>query len=204
MYRVTASAFTKAIRKGKASQGSTGWMVDLHSKREYKGMRCFLTPDGKTGVAIKRDGDVVSVFSTSGKKQAMAKIIPFAIANGGRKLDCYAFSNGKSLHNLYGRFGAVAHGAITFDPQYNKTYQETKRKNPGLRTPSHVVAMSLPTSLKSMARRYKSEVNIDLSRVRNYDSYGENSYDRMCDERDAHLALSGKAKGIRGALGGGA
>lgn len=174
-------------------------MVDLHSKSEYKRMRCFLTPDGKTGVAIKRDGDVVSVFSTSGKRGAMAKIIPFAVANGGRKLDCYAFSDGRSsLHNMYGRFGAKAHGKMTFDPQYNSVFQRTAQANPGMRRPSHVVAMTLPSSLAGVMRAYNADRKIDLGRVRSYDDY-----DKMMDDRNAHLALRGKSSGVRGALGGG-
>lgn len=198
MYRASAGSFLKAIRRGKASQGANGWMVDLHTKKEYKGMKCFLTPDGKTGVAIKRNGDVVSVFTTSGKRNSMAKIIPFAVANGGRKLDCYAFTSGKSLHNMYGRFGAKAHGKMEFDPQYNPVFQRTARLNPGTRRPTHVVAMSLPSSLGAVIRAYNGERKIDLGKVKSYDDY-----DKMMGHRDAAIALRDKQNGIRGALGGG-
>lgn len=129
----------------------------------------------------------------------MAKIIPFAVANGGRKLDCYAFSDGQSsLHNMYGRFGAKAHGKMAFDPQYNLVFQHHALADSNIRRPSHVVAMTLPGSLSGVIRAYNANRKIDLGRVRSYDDY-----DKMMDDRDAHLALRGKSSGIRNVLGGG-
>ena len=99
---------------------------------------------------------------------------------------------------MYGRFGAKAHGKMTFDPQYNSVFQRTAQANPGMRRPSHVVAMTLPSSLAGVMRAYNADRKIDLGRVRSYDDY-----DKMMDDRNAHLALRGKSSGVRGALGGG-
>ena len=63
--QVSATTFHKAISAGK-SANKKGWMVDVHSVSEYRSMRCYLTADGKSGIAIKRNGDVVSLFSAGG------------------------------------------------------------------------------------------------------------------------------------------
>ena len=49
-------------------------------------MRLFLAEDGKSGVAVKPDGDIVSVFSTG---RAGRAAMDLAVAVGGRKLDAF-------------------------------------------------------------------------------------------------------------------
>lgn len=55
--RVSATDFHKAITAGKKAN-SKGWMVDVHTIKEYRSMRCYLTSDGMSGIAIKRNGDL--------------------------------------------------------------------------------------------------------------------------------------------------
>ena len=55
--QVSAQQFHAAISTGK-QQAKHGWMVDVHTVKEYRGMRCYLTADGKSGIAIKRDEHV--------------------------------------------------------------------------------------------------------------------------------------------------
>ena len=52
IYRVTANAFHKAIVKSKKANVANGWMVDAHTKKEYKSMKTYLTRDGKSGIAV--------------------------------------------------------------------------------------------------------------------------------------------------------
>ena len=157
-------------------------MVDLHTKKEYKGMRTYLSKDGKAGVAITRSGDVVSVFSAGraggAKANAMGSLIPFAIAHGGKKLDCFAQDSVRNLPNLYARYGAKATGKVAFNPDYAPPGWDGESKPP-------VVAMTLPRTIDAMEKAYDREAYVDLKKVKTY-----KSYDRMLKARD--MALSGQ------------
>lgn len=170
IYRVSASAFTKAIRKGKASIGKNGWMVDLHTKEEYKNMKTYLSRDGKAGVAITKDGDIVSVFNGGNKKGAMGSLIPFAIAHGGVKLDAY----GGGLQNMYARYGGVVTGKTPFNKEYAPPGWD------GSEFP--VVAMYMPRTLTGVINRYNPKPNISLSSVKTF-----RSYDKMLADRDRKM-----------------
>ena len=167
-------------------------MVDAHTKAEYKGMKTYLTRDGKAGVAIKPDGDVVSLFSISKERNSMGKLIPFAVAHGGRKLDCY----GGGLQNMYARFGAKAKGKVAFNAEYApylwRRQSEEFRNNAANRP--DVVAMTLPKSLTSLIRQYDRDARVDLSKVRTYAEY-----DDMTRARDR--ALDGRSAALKAAFG---
>ena len=47
----------------KKKAGAKGEQVYQYSPEKYAEMRTFLTDDGKTGFAIRNDGDIVSVFN---------------------------------------------------------------------------------------------------------------------------------------------
>ena len=83
-----------------------GAFVTQHGIEDYANMRTFLNDDGTVGVAVKDDGDIVSVFKDNKKnksKGAISSILLTAIENGGTKLDNY---NGE-LSRMY-----LAHGFI--------------------------------------------------------------------------------------------
>lgn len=80
-----AQRFQDAISESKASL-KFGAAVTVYPASEYQGMRLFLTKDGKSGVAIKPDGDIVSVFSSGGAGRA---VMEMAVTAGGRKLDAF-------------------------------------------------------------------------------------------------------------------
>lgn len=56
-------------------------------------MRLFLTPDGMAGVALKPDGDMVSVFKNKNLKDKgesrISSLLTLAISQGAIKADCY-------------------------------------------------------------------------------------------------------------------
>lgn len=80
-----------------------------YSLREYAEMRTFLGQQGRSGYAIKPDGDLVNLFSCSrGKGQALLKE---AVANGAKKLDCYD----GSLVGIYQKAGFREVGREPFD-----------------------------------------------------------------------------------------
>ena len=80
-----AQQFEKAIADNKAKL-KFGAAVYVYPAQDYQGMKLFLAEDGQSGVAVKPDGDVVSVFSTGGAGRAVMEL---AVSAGGRKLDAF-------------------------------------------------------------------------------------------------------------------
>jgi hypothetical protein len=80
-----AEQFQKAISDSKANL-KFGAAVYVYPAEDYQGMKLFLAEDGQSGVAVKPDGDIVSVFSTGGAGRAVMEL---AVAAGGRKLDAF-------------------------------------------------------------------------------------------------------------------
>lgn len=78
--------FADAITASKQAAGAVGAAVYVYPAQDYSGMRLFLAEDGKSGVAIKPDGDIVSVFSSGG---AGRSVMELAVAAGGTKLDAF-------------------------------------------------------------------------------------------------------------------
>ena len=102
----SARVFKEAIETARQSHGLKGECVYVYPAEEYKHMRLFLTPDGMAGMALKEDGDMVSVFSHKerGKKgdgNAAYALVALAINEGAVKGDCYGYF----LTKLYGQFG---------------------------------------------------------------------------------------------------
>jgi len=83
----SAETFNKAISLFKSLPNNKyRASVFVYPAEDYANMRLFLTESGKTGFALKPDGDIVSVFSyEQGGRSAME----LAIQSGGRKLDCF-------------------------------------------------------------------------------------------------------------------
>lgn len=77
---------------GEAKESSPyGAFVTQHEIEDYANMRTFLNDDGTVGVAVKDDGDIVSVFKNrkNGSVDAVSSILLTALENGGTKLDNY-------------------------------------------------------------------------------------------------------------------
>lgn len=81
----------------------------------YSDMRLFVTPDGKAGVALKPDGDLVSGFSApvKGKKNRIMNLLMVGIKEGATKADCFA----TVLPDYYALAGFKAVGRVAFDPE---------------------------------------------------------------------------------------
>ena len=56
------NTFAKKIKEAKAAN-EFGAAVYVYPESDYEGMKLFLAVDGTAGVAVKDDGDIVSVFS---------------------------------------------------------------------------------------------------------------------------------------------
>ena len=84
------SSFYAKIGEAKESN-PYGAFVTQHEIEDYAKMRTFLNDDGTVGVAVKDDGDIVSVFKNkkNKSKDAVSSILLTALENGGTKLDNY-------------------------------------------------------------------------------------------------------------------
>lgn len=111
------AAFSSALTAARDADIRNGWAVtpEPGAKLDQRGARSFLTGNGTSGFAITPDGDIIGVFSNkaAGAPFGMTQqILPFAVANGGVKLDCY----GERLVSLYERNGFVPVARVKFDP----------------------------------------------------------------------------------------
>ncbi len=114
-----AQAFADCINAAKASRGVLGDCVYTYEVEEYRQMRLFLTPDGKAGIALKPNGDMVSVFTHREQKNTLGgktvhALIELAINEGAVKADCY----GSFLVMLYGRHGFRAVAKDAFNAEF--------------------------------------------------------------------------------------
>jgi hypothetical protein len=106
----SAEQFRKAISKSlKGNKHSSS--VFVYPIEEYKNSRLFLTNDGKAGVAITKDGDIISVFSYGEGKNRVAQLLVNAVKDGGVSLDHYD----TRLTNIYSQFGFVPVARVKFD-----------------------------------------------------------------------------------------
>jgi len=85
-----ANLFHKLITQSK-SINKFGASVHVYEPGEYAKMRLFITPDGKAGVALKPDGDLVSGFSNQevDKPRRIAQLLGLAIKEGATKADSF-------------------------------------------------------------------------------------------------------------------
>lgn len=85
-----AQEFLNAMEAAKAQLGDQAASVDVKELSDYQGMKTLiLSEDKKTGCAITKDGDIVSVFSASQERGRAIPMLLLAVQNGGTKLDCY-------------------------------------------------------------------------------------------------------------------
>lgn len=108
--------------------------VYVYEEDEYKTMRMFITDDGEAGIALKEDGDIVSVFSSKRcrHKSPVYSMLATAVDQGGRKLDCFD----TVLPKIYAQQGFVEVSRIQWDDQYKpegweyETYQQYNNGRP--------------------------------------------------------------------------
>lgn len=85
-----------------------------YSAEDYSAMKRFMTPDGKTGFAIKPDGELVSLFDNSDVPNQGKAALVQAIKAGAVYLNCFDSMN-HFLPQLYTDFGFEGFRADKFD-----------------------------------------------------------------------------------------
>lgn len=93
-----------------------GAFVHTYSPEDYQNMKLIGIANGGAGLAIKKSGDIVSVFKNpkAEVKDAMSILIPEAIAQGGNRLDCF---NGY-LPGTYALYGFEPVAKLKFNREY--------------------------------------------------------------------------------------
>ena len=103
----SAARFTQAIEESKKGN-KFGAAVYVYPAAEYQNMRMFISETGKSGVAVKPNGDIVSGFSTEGAGRSMVEL---AIAAGGKKADAFD----TVLPSLYSAHGLKVVSRLPWD-----------------------------------------------------------------------------------------
>lgn len=83
----SVKGFLEAFRSANKMNDKASAQVYEYPEEDYKNMRLFVAENGLSGFALKEDGDIVSVFSR--EKRGSAGALELAIAQGGKKLDCF-------------------------------------------------------------------------------------------------------------------
>ena len=110
--------FRKDIESAK-ELNAHGACVDTHTIQEYYRMNCISFDEGRAGVAVKSDGDIVSLFKcpTSEIHGFLKFGIAKAIEYGGKKLDCYNISR-EGLPYKYSMCGFIPVCRIKFNREF--------------------------------------------------------------------------------------
>lgn len=101
---VDSSTFFNALNVAK-TKNNFGAFVTLHHEEHYdECLGKFLLYDDTAGVAVEKDGNIISVFSDRTHKGVLKYLIAKAIEVGGIKLDCFGSIG---LRTLYHRRGFI-------------------------------------------------------------------------------------------------
>lgn len=115
---VSGVEFRECIEQAR-KENTHGACVDTHEVEEYDNMNCILFDGGKAGVAVTKDGNIVSLFKSPNSnihgyvKYAMQA----AVKNGGTKLDCYSIGQ-RGLPYMYAKCGFIPISYVKFDREF--------------------------------------------------------------------------------------
>lgn len=126
-----ARRFFDAITKAKKELGALGEQVWTYSPEEYQKMTLLLSDDGLSGIAVKPDGDIVSVFANPNAKLSdyigsrAHAMVELAKQLGGKKLDAFD----TFLPKLYSKHGFKEVGRDVWNEEIAKTELKNWDKN---------------------------------------------------------------------------
>lgn len=113
------AAFYNSITAAKANNDHSAFLTS-YEQDDYQDMELYVVNAGAAGMAIKKDGDIVSVFKNPdmAKKDDIDKInkvlLLTAVKNGGLKMDCFD----GFLPALYCRYGFRPICKLKFNDEY--------------------------------------------------------------------------------------
>ena len=170
--RENANRFYQAMSDFKKKAGAKGEQVYQYSPEKYAEMRTFLTDDGKTGFAIRNDGDIVSVFN-GGSKGGIDSIMPAATSAGGTKLDAFD----TFLPGEYSRHGFKEVGRDVWNEQFapdrwdKKAMRKFNLGEPDVvymeYDPAYYGSYQSPNSLQNVVNRLQNNIQEQKEAIRN-------------------------------------
>lgn len=179
---VSPGEFLHFIQKAKENN-PFGDSVDTHELDEYTSMKCISFDGGLGGVAVEKDGNIVSVFKhpDSNIKGYMRYAMTAAVLNGGTKLDCYSIRG--ALPTMYSRYGFIPVCKIRFNREFAPPNWNYERDG----EPDIVFMVHSGDTLEEMeskieAGEYKPFQSYDIPYIE--DSETECAYDIAAGMRD--------------------
>lgn len=113
LQRATPAAFARTLENARDEiPESARWRVSAYAPEDYVGSRAYVTPGGST-LAIRPDGDIISVCRRPGDVVRGHELLQQAVDMGGRKLDSYGGN-----HEFYTRNGFQPVSWCKWDDQY--------------------------------------------------------------------------------------
>ena len=167
-----STAFSSALAAARAADGQNGWAVTLKTPEELAGDKIILARNQASGLAVTPDGDIVAVFNNKkagGPKGATKVLIPTAIANGGTKLDCY----GKTLVNIYSRFGFEPVARVEFNPEFANDGWDASKGTPDIYFMVHNGDSADTVTRKMGTYKAWTKAELDALPLMDYDSAAE-------------------------------
>ncbi len=158
--------FAEATRVGKQNNPH-GASVDLHTPEEYEKMKVrLLSEDGKSGIAVEENGNIVNLFSTNSSTNGVSHALFLAaLENGGQKGDNF----GRILTDLYTQMGAIPVARVKFNDEFAPdgwNYEQDGR-------PDIVFWMHNGESASEVAKKIGSYEQVDVESLPLFDSYDE-------------------------------
>lgn len=167
----SAKFFADKLHQGKISQGDVGAQVYEYPVDDYKNMKMFLSPDGKSGFALKPDGDIVSVFShIDNPKGTGHNLIELAKSVGGKKLDAFD----TFLPKFYGGHGFKTYKKDLWNEQYKpegwnkETFAQYNNGEPAVNYMALDEITTSPTDLNKIKQQVGHMVNWSDETAKNY------------------------------------
>lgn len=167
-----STAFSSALAAARAADGQNGWAVTLKTPEELAGDKIILARNQASGLAVAPDGDIVAVFNNKkagGPKGATKVLIPTAIANGGKKLDCY----GDTLVDIYSKFGFEPVARVAFDPEFANDGWDASKGTPDIYFMVHNGDSADTVTRKMGTYKAWTKAELDALPLMDYDSAAE-------------------------------
>lgn len=161
----TPASFYSAIGEAKIDNPH-GAYVTQYDAEDYSKMKLFLSEDQTAGIAVKQDGDIVSVFKNTKRnktKGAISSLLLTAIENGGEKLDNF---NGE-LSRMYTEHGFIPVSRCAFNREFAPSdWDYAKFKEPDI-----IFWMHNGESAETVASKIGSYPVYDFSKIPLFPDY---------------------------------
>lgn len=168
---ISAQRFLHSLRNAKQSRGALGEQVYEYPTNEYQNMKLFLSPDNKSGVAIKPDGDIVSVFSHAQSPAGTGgTLVELAKSAGGKKLDAFD----TFLPDFYKKHGFKTYATDKWNEVYKPTnwnkdfFKQYNQGEPDIKYMALDEITASPNDVNKIKQQVGHMVNWSDETARNY------------------------------------